>query len=93
MSSVTPVTNKSHLLKTVFKSCAEYSGQDETHLSLMLNYLLTDDSTLRRPSNTVLFEYNRQVYWRDPWDILYSYRTCRPVGKFYPETKWACFEF
>ena len=55
----------------------------------LMGYLLGTSCSIRRPPGCVQVVYKGTPYWRDGWNNLYSNRTCRKVGIFYPQTGWA----
>ena len=80
------------LSKIMALVCDYVDPEDKYPINRLLGYLLTDTIKIRRPPGCIQMIYHNEPYWRDGWNNLYSNRTCRKVGIFYPQLKRVVFD-
>ncbi len=69
--------------------CEYVNSNDDNAIKRLIGYLLGNDCSIRRPPGCIQFIYENIPYWRDGWNNLYSNRSCRKVGVYYPQIEWA----
>lgn len=79
-------TNLYHIMSRV---CEYVDSKDDNVIKRLIGYLLGNDCRIRRPPGCIQFIYGNNPYWRDGWNNLYSNRSCRKVGVYYPQIEWA----
>ena len=81
---------KSCNLYYIMNTICDYIPDTDTYaIKRLVGYLLGTSCRIRRPPGCIQVVYKGNPYWRDGWNNLYSNRTCRKVGIFYPQTGWA----
>ena len=83
LTSKHPPVNMYRIMEVI---CDYIEDTDTYPIKRLIGYLLSDNHIIRRPPGCIQFVHRGIPYWRDGWNNLYSNRTCKKVGKYYPQT-------